>query len=43
MAKQKSLQGLRNEDKLKKCPECNGELVFEGGEIVCKKCGLVVE
>lgn len=25
------------------CPECNGQLTHKDGEIVCKKCGLVVE
>lgn len=43
MAKEKSLQGLRSEDKRKKCPECGGEVVFENEEIICKKCGLVIE
>jgi len=43
MADPKSLQGLRAEDKKKRCPECKGELVFEHGEVVCKKCGLVID
>lgn len=43
MKNEMTMQRLRNEDKNKKCPECGGELVFEGGEVVCKKCGLVAE
>jgi len=27
----------------KKCPECGGELEYQKGELVCKKCGLVIE
>lgn len=43
MTDQKSLDGLMAEDKKKKCPECGGEIVFENEEMVCKKCGLVIE
>lgn len=43
MADQKSLQGLKSEDRKKKCPECGGPLVYEKGEIICKKCGLVLD
>lgn len=43
MAGQKSLGALKAEEKKKRCPECNGELEFDGEEVVCKKCGLVVD
>lgn len=43
-ASQKSLQGLGYEDKEKKCPDCGSkEIVLEGSEIICKKCGYVLE
>ncbi len=29
--------------KPKKCPECKGEIVDDGEDIYCKKCGLVME
>ena len=44
MGREKSLQGLKSEDKVRKCPECGStNLEFEGGELYCKKCGLVIE
>ena len=43
MARQKSFAEVRAEEKGKKCPECGGELVFEDGELSCKKCGLVID
>ena len=40
---QKSLGGVRNEDK-PKCPECGSKKVeYEHGEFICQKCGLVIE
>jgi ribosomal protein L37AE/L43A len=40
----KSLEGIRREDKAKKCPECGSEqLEYDGGELYCKKCGLVID
>ncbi len=42
--KQKSMQALNREDKLRKCPECGSEdLGFDKDEMYCKKCGLVIE
>ncbi len=26
-----------------KCPECSSEVVFDGKEVYCPNCGLVVE
>ena len=42
---QKSLGGVRNEDKKNvKCPECgSNEIEYDGVDLVCKKCGLVIE
>jgi len=35
---------LKNEDKVKKCPECGGtKIEYHDGEFVCMKCGLVIE
>lgn len=42
--KQKSMQAVSREDKVKKCPECGSEeLEFDKEEMYCKKCGLVIE
>jgi len=44
MADQKTLQGLVHEDKVARCPDCKStDLDFVEGELVCKKCGLVIE
>jgi ribosomal protein L37AE/L43A len=44
MGYQKSLQGLANEDKKRRCPDCKStELEYVHEELVCKKCGLVIE
>jgi uncharacterized Zn finger protein (UPF0148 family) len=44
MGTEKSLQGLSNEEKIKKCPECGStEFEYDGGEVYCKKCGLVMD
>lgn len=44
MGDQKSLQGLVHEDKAKRCPDCNStDLEYVKGELICKKCGLVIE
>ena len=43
-ASEKSLQGLGYEDKARKCPDCGSmEIVMVGSEIICKKCGYVIE
>lgn len=40
----KSLESVKNEDKLSTCPDCgNEEIVYEKGERFCKKCGLVLD
>ena len=42
--RQKSMQALKREDKVRKCPECGStELEFDNEEMYCKKCGLVIE
>jgi transcription initiation factor TFIIIB Brf1 subunit/transcription initiation factor TFIIB len=28
---------------IKKCPECKGELIRDKFDVVCRKCGLVVD
>lgn len=42
---QKSVGGLRNEDKKnEKCPECGStDIEYDGIDLICKKCGLVIE
>ena len=41
---QMSLGGLKAQDKVKKCPECgSSDVENQHGEIICKKCGLVIE
>lgn len=40
----KSMQSVRMEDRVRKCPECGSDkLEYEKEELVCKKCGLVIE
>ena len=44
MADQKSLNSLKKEERITKCPECGSkELDRKGDERYCKKCGLVIE
>ena len=44
MGREKSLQGVKNEDKVRKCPECGStDIEFDSGEFYCKKCGLVID
>ena len=44
MAEQKTLQGLAHEDESRRCPDCKSkEIEYIKGELVCKKCGLVIE
>jgi ribosomal protein L37AE/L43A len=44
MGNQKSLQGLVHEDKTRRCPDCKStKLEYINEELVCKKCGLVLE
>ncbi|MFH1054069.1 MAG: TFIIB-type zinc ribbon-containing protein [Candidatus Woesearchaeota archaeon] len=38
------LGNLKNEDKDKICPECGSEEIeWQHSELVCKRCGLVIE
>ena len=40
----KSLESVKNEDKVKVCPDCGSkDLDFDKGENFCKRCGLVLE
>ena len=40
----RSMDVMRGEDKKNmKCPECGGEVDFDGTDLVCKKCGLVID
>lgn len=44
MGREKSLQGLKQEERCKKCPDCgSGDLEYQGSELICRKCGFVVE
>jgi ribosomal protein L37AE/L43A len=44
MGQQKSVQGLANEDKVRICPDCkSADIEYVNEELVCKKCGLVIE
>ncbi len=38
-----SFRDIQREGKERKCPECGGEVEYVKGELICKKCGLVVE
>jgi len=41
---QRSMDKLKQEEKIKKCPDCGSEdLGFSEGERFCKKCGLVLD
>jgi ribosomal protein S27AE len=41
---EKSLGGLKLEEKQRLCPDCGSEdIVFDKGELYCKKCGLVLD
>jgi membrane protease subunit (stomatin/prohibitin family) len=40
----KDLGSLKQEGKLRKCPECGCEDIgYENGELYCKKCGYVLD
>lgn len=43
MGREKSLTGLKLEDRQKICPDCGAEVIYESGELYCKKCGLVID
>jgi len=43
MAKQKPLGAIQAESKDRQCQECKGDVIFEKGELVCIKCGLIQE
>lgn len=43
MSKEKTVDGLSAEERVKKCPDCGGEVDLEDGELFCKKCGLVID
>jgi hypothetical protein len=44
MAFEKSMQSLACEEKVLECPDCGGDdLIFDKGERVCLKCGLVID
>ena len=43
MGKEKSLQGIEVEEKVKRCPDCgSADIVNHDEELYCKKCGLVL-
>ena len=40
----KSLESLKQEDKLKVCPDCGSDdIEYDKGEHFCRKCGLVMD
>ena len=42
--RQKTMQSLKHEEIIRKCTDCGSEdVVYEKGELYCKKCGLVLE
>jgi hypothetical protein len=44
MAEEKSLQGVEQEEKVVKCPDCGStDITYKDGERFCKKCGYVFE
>ncbi len=44
MRQPKDLDSIKKEDAPKKCPDCGSvDLDNRGGEIFCKKCGLVID
>ena len=44
MGVKKSMQGLKQEERGKKCPECGSDdIEYQGIELICKKCGLVID
>ena len=44
MAAEKSLDRLKHEDASKKCPDCGSkDLDYRGGELFCRKCGLIID
>jgi hypothetical protein len=44
MSDPKTLQGLEDEDKVLKCPDCGCEDIgYKNEERYCKKCGLVLD
>ena len=41
---EKSMQSLKYEERVRKCTDCGSEdIVYENGELYCKKCGLVLD
>lgn len=41
---EKSLGGLKLEEKQRVCTDCGSkDIVYENGELYCKKCGLVLD
>ena len=43
MGNPKTVDKLSAEDNPKKCPDCGGKVEYQHGELVCTKCGLVIE
>ncbi|MFH1849377.1 MAG: TFIIB-type zinc ribbon-containing protein [archaeon] len=44
MGHEKSLQGLEQEAKIKKCPDCGSKKVgYKNGENYCEACGLILD
>lgn len=41
---EKTFQNIKNEDRIKKCPDCGSkDLDYKNEELYCKKCGFVIE
>jgi len=44
MARERSMQRVKREDKTRKCPDCgNEDIGLKNEEFYCKKCGLVLD
>ena len=41
---EKTMQGLKHEEVLRKCTDCGSEdVIYDNGELYCNKCGLVLD
>lgn len=44
MGVEKSMGSLKLEEREKVCPDCKAEeIVYDNGELYCRKCGLVID
>ena len=43
MVKSMEKEKHKEQKEIKKCPDCNGDIVHGPNENYCKKCGLVID